>query len=72
MLAGAREVNDFSLARTGQLVVLSSQAQQPTEVYALSKKRRCGPYPSKTIRGCAALRSAPSSPSRPRARTARS
>jgi len=38
VLAGAREVGSFDVARGGQLVVLSSQPQQPAEVFALDKK----------------------------------
>ena len=38
VLGGAREVNDFALARNGQVVVLSSQPQQPAEVFGLDKK----------------------------------
>ncbi|AMJ65356.1 S9 family peptidase [Hymenobacter sp. PAMC 26628] len=38
VLAGARQVGGFALASKGQLVVLSSQPQQPTEVFALNKK----------------------------------
>ena len=35
---GAREVNDYALARTGRVVGLSSQPQQPAEVFGLDKK----------------------------------
>ena len=38
ILGGPREVDGFDLARNGQLVVLSSQPQQPAEVFALDKK----------------------------------
>ena len=38
ILGGAREVHDFSLARNGQMVVLSSQPQVPAEVFGLDKK----------------------------------
>ena len=38
VLSGPREVGGFDLARSGQLVVLSSQPQQPAEVFALDKK----------------------------------
>ena len=38
VLGGAREVNDFALARNGQVVVLSSLPQQPDEVFGLDKK----------------------------------
>ena len=38
VLGGAREVNDYALARNGQVAVLSSQAQQPAEVFGLDKK----------------------------------
>ena len=38
ILGGPREVEGFDLTRNGQLVVLSSQPQQPTEVFALDKK----------------------------------
>ena len=38
VLAGAREVADYTVARNGQIVVLSSQPQQPAEVFALDKK----------------------------------
>lgn len=38
VLGGAREVNDFALARNGELAVLSSQPQQPAEIFALGKK----------------------------------
>ena len=38
ILGGPREVDGFDLTRNGQLVVLSSQPQQPTEVFALDKK----------------------------------
>ncbi|MFD1467062.1 S9 family peptidase [Hymenobacter caeli] len=38
VLAGPRQVGDFAMAAKGQLVVLSSQPQQPTEVFALDKK----------------------------------
>ncbi|WP_235727365.1 S9 family peptidase [Hymenobacter siberiensis] len=38
VLGGAREVHDFDLARNGQVVVLSSQPQQPAEVFGLDKK----------------------------------
>ena len=38
ILGGPREVDGFDLARNGQLVVTSSQPQQPTEVFALDKK----------------------------------
>ena len=38
VLGGAREVNDYALARTGQVAVLSSQPQQPAEVFGLDKK----------------------------------
>jgi len=37
VLGGAREVNDYALARTGQVAVLSSQPQQPAEVFGLDK-----------------------------------
>jgi dipeptidyl aminopeptidase/acylaminoacyl peptidase len=38
VLGGTREINDYALARTGQVVVLSSQPQQPAEVFGLDKK----------------------------------
>jgi dipeptidyl aminopeptidase/acylaminoacyl peptidase len=38
VLAGARQVGDFDMTGKGPLVVLSSQPQQPTEVFALDKK----------------------------------
>ena len=38
VLGGAREVSNFALARNGQVVVLSSQPQQPAEVFGLDKK----------------------------------
>lgn len=38
VLAGPRQVGDFDRAAKGTTVVLSSQPQQPTEVYALDKK----------------------------------
>jgi len=38
VLAGAREINAFDVARDGRLVVLSSQSQQPGEVFGLDKK----------------------------------
>lgn len=38
VLAGPRNVGDFDVARTGPIVVLSSQPQQPTELFALGKK----------------------------------
>ena len=38
VLSGAREINDYALARTGQVAVLSSQPQQPAEVFGLDKK----------------------------------
>ena len=38
VLTGAREVGDYALARNGQLAVLTGQAQQPNEVFALGKK----------------------------------
>ena len=38
VLAGPRQVGDFDMTGKGALVVLSSQPQQPTEVFALDKK----------------------------------
>ena len=38
VLAGPREVDAFAVARNSQVVVLSSQPQQPAEVFALDKK----------------------------------
>jgi dipeptidyl aminopeptidase/acylaminoacyl peptidase len=38
VLAGPRQVGDFDMAAKGTTVVLSSQPQQPTEVFALDKK----------------------------------
>ena len=38
VLAGARQVSDYDMARNGQLVVLNSQPQQPAEVFGLDKK----------------------------------
>ena len=38
VLAGPRQVGTYALARTGPLVVLSSEPQQPSEVFALGKK----------------------------------
>ncbi|QKG55995.1 S9 family peptidase [Hymenobacter sp. BRD128] len=38
VLAGPRQVGDFDMASKGTTVVLSSQPQQPTEVFALDKK----------------------------------
>ena len=43
VLAGAREIDAFALARGGQVAVLSSQPQQPAEVYALDKKGNVRP-----------------------------
>jgi len=43
VLTGAREVDDYALARTGQLAVLMSQPQQPNEVFALGKKAALRP-----------------------------
>ena len=43
VLAGAREVNDYALARTGQLAVRVSQPEQPGEVFALGKKAALRP-----------------------------
>ena len=37
VLAGAREIGSFDVARSGQVVVLNSQPQQPDEVFALDK-----------------------------------
>lgn len=37
LLAGAREVADFAVARNGQVVALVSQPQQPGEVFALGQ-----------------------------------
>jgi dipeptidyl aminopeptidase/acylaminoacyl peptidase len=38
VLAGPRQVGDFDMGAKGTTVVLSSQPQQPTEVFALDKK----------------------------------
>ncbi|WP_151088121.1 S9 family peptidase [Hymenobacter baengnokdamensis] len=38
VLAGPREIGAYDLARNGQLTVLSSQPQEPNEVFALDKK----------------------------------
>jgi dipeptidyl aminopeptidase/acylaminoacyl peptidase len=38
VLAGPRQVGDFDMVGKGATVVLSSQPQQPTEVFALDKK----------------------------------
>jgi dipeptidyl aminopeptidase/acylaminoacyl peptidase len=43
VLAGPRNVGDFDVARTGPVVVLSSQPQQPTELFALGKKAELRP-----------------------------
>ena len=43
VLAGAREVDDYALARNGQVAVLSSQPQQPGEVFALGKQAALRP-----------------------------
>jgi hypothetical protein len=51
VLAGPRQVGDFDMASKGTTVVLSSQPQQPAEVFALDKKAACGRFPSRMTPG---------------------